>query len=97
MTTMNVGALTNEKNVEGRQTPLHLLAHSQLRFPSFIRNKKVDKMTLNNQNLTALDVISSTEDLFGRKECLFNSRLISHLTEIELAFLSRSATHLLYN
>ncbi|CBI36635.3 unnamed protein product, partial [Vitis vinifera] len=64
---MNVGALTNEKNVEGRQTPLHLLAHSQLRFPSFIRNKKVDKMTLNNQNLTIIDVISSVDDLFGGK------------------------------
>ena len=43
---MNVGAIINEKNVEGRQTPLHLLTHSQLRFPSFIRNKKVDKMAL---------------------------------------------------
>ncbi|XP_034686727.1 protein ACCELERATED CELL DEATH 6-like [Vitis riparia] len=64
---MNLGALINEKNVEG-QTPLHLLADSQLRFRSdYIRNKKVDKMALNNQNLTALDIISSTEDLFGRK------------------------------
>ena len=33
---MNAGALINEKNVEG-QTPLHLLAHSQLTFrPSYI-------------------------------------------------------------
>ena len=79
MTTMNVGPLTNEKNVEGRQTPLHLLTHSQLRFPSFLRNKKVDKMALNNQNLTAIDVISSTEDLFGGKVGLSNCRLIAQI------------------
>ena len=76
---MNVGALTNEKNVEGRQTPLHLLAHSQLRFPSFIRNKKVDKMALNNQYLTAIDVISSADDLFGGKVSLSNCRLIAQM------------------
>ncbi|KAL6312992.1 hypothetical protein AAG906_012412 [Vitis piasezkii] len=70
---MNVGALINEKNVEG-QTPLHLLADSQLRFRSdYIRNKKVDKMALTNQNLTALDVISSAEDLNGRKGGIIQS------------------------
>ena len=63
---MNVGALINEKNVEG-QTPLHLLAHSQLRCRSFILKKEVDKMALNNQNSTALDVILLAEDLFGKK------------------------------
>ncbi|CBI31377.3 unnamed protein product, partial [Vitis vinifera] len=64
---MNVGALINEKNAEG-QTPLHLLAHSQLRYrPAYIKNKKVDKMILNSQNLTAMDVISSAEDLYGHK------------------------------
>ncbi|RVW73387.1 hypothetical protein CK203_060171 [Vitis vinifera] len=67
---MNVGALINEKNVEG-QTPLHLLAHSQLRYRlAYIKNKKVDKMILNNQNFTAIDVISSAEDLFGHKVCI---------------------------
>ncbi|KAL6312990.1 hypothetical protein AAG906_012401 [Vitis piasezkii] len=67
---MNVGALINEKNAEG-QTPLHLLAHSQLRYrPAYIKNKKVDKMILNSQNLTAIDVISSAEDLFGHKVCI---------------------------
>ncbi|RVW76801.1 Ankyrin repeat-containing protein [Vitis vinifera] len=67
---MNVGALINEKNVEG-QTPLHLLAHSQQRYRlAYIKNKKVDKMILNNQNLTAIDVISSAEDLFGHKVCI---------------------------
>ncbi|KAL6342502.1 hypothetical protein AAG906_012095 [Vitis piasezkii] len=80
---MNVGALTNEKNVEGRQTPLHLLTHSQLRFPSFIRNKKVDKMALNNQNLTALDVISSTEDLFGRKIPWMNVGALTNEKNVE--------------
>ncbi|CBI36637.3 unnamed protein product, partial [Vitis vinifera] len=70
---MNVGALINEKNVEG-QTPLHLLADSQLRFRSdYIRNKKVDKMALTNQNLTALDVISLAEDLTGRKGGIIQS------------------------
>ncbi|KAJ9701421.1 hypothetical protein PVL29_006672 [Vitis rotundifolia] len=70
---MNVGALINEKNVKG-QTPLHLLADSQLRFRSdYIRNKKVDKMALTNQNLTALDVISLAEDLTGRKGGIIQS------------------------
>ena len=67
---MNVRALINEKNVEG-QTPLHLLAHSQLRYrPSYIQNKKVDKMALNSQNLTAVDLILLAEDLFGQKVSL---------------------------
>ena len=67
---MNVGALINEKNVEG-QTPLHLLAHSQARSDcTFIRDKKVDKMALNSQNLTAVDVILLAEDLFGQKVSL---------------------------
>ena len=88
MTTMNVGPLTNEKNVEGRQTPLHLLTHSQLRFPSFLRNKKVDKMALNNQNLTAIDVISSAEDLFGHKVSLSNSRLIFQIARSRCTYTS---------
>ncbi|WJZ88079.1 hypothetical protein VitviT2T_007411 [Vitis vinifera] len=67
---MNVGALINEKNVEG-QTPLHLLAHSQARSDcTFIRDKKVDKMALNSQNLTAVDVILLAEDLFGQKDLI---------------------------
>ena len=73
---MNVGALINEKNVDG-QTPLHLLVDSQLRFRhDYTRNKKVDKMALTNQNLTALDVISLAKDLNGRKVSLSISRLI---------------------
>ena len=67
---MNVGALMSEKNVEG-QTPLHMLAHSQTRSGwTFIKDKKVDKMALNSQNLTAVDVILLAEDLFGQKVSL---------------------------
>ncbi|KAL6312994.1 hypothetical protein AAG906_012489 [Vitis piasezkii] len=67
---MNVGALMSEKNVEG-QTPLHLLAHSQARSDwTFIKDKKVDKMALNSQNLTAVDVILLAEDLFGQKDLI---------------------------
>ncbi|XP_034686600.1 ankyrin repeat-containing protein DDB_G0279043-like [Vitis riparia] len=71
---LNVRALINGKNVEG-QTPLHLFAHSQLKYRlAYLKNKKVDKMALNNQNLTALDIISSAKDLFGRKP-----RIVRHL------------------
>ena len=67
---MNVGSLVSEKNVEG-QTPLHLLADSQLRIrPNCLRNKKVDKMVLNNKNLTAMDILLLADDLFGRKVSL---------------------------
>ena len=67
---MNVRALINEKNVEG-QTPLHMLAHSQTRSGwTFIKDKKVDKMALNSQNLTAVDLILLAEDLFGQKVSL---------------------------
>ncbi|RVW61573.1 Ankyrin repeat-containing protein [Vitis vinifera] len=67
---MNVRALINEKNVEG-QTPLHMLAHSQTRSGwTFIKDKKVDKMALNSQNLTAVDVILLAEDLFGQKDLI---------------------------
>ncbi|XP_034686521.1 ankyrin repeat-containing protein At5g02620-like [Vitis riparia] len=68
---MNVRALINEKNVEG-QTPLHLLAHSQLGCRSFIFKEEVDKMALNNQSSTALDVILLAEDLFGKKDFIIS-------------------------
>lgn len=58
--------LINEMDHEGN-TPLHLLAHSQLYLGVFPSHRKVDKMTFNNENLTAMDIILSTKDLLGLK------------------------------
>lgn len=63
---LNSRELINEMDHEGN-TPLHLLAHSQLDLSFFPSDRKVDKMTFNNENLTAMDIILSTKDLHGDK------------------------------
>ena len=47
----------NEKDAKG-DTPLHLLASYQLFDPSFSEDNRVDKMALNKDKLTALDIFS---------------------------------------
>ena len=56
----------NEMNDKGN-TPLHLLAHSQIYGSLFLSYTKVDKMTFNNENLNAMDIILSAKDLHGNK------------------------------
>lgn len=58
--------IINEMNHEGN-TPLHLLALSQHDLLFFPSDKKVDKMTFNTENLTAMDIILSSKDLHGDK------------------------------
>ena len=52
-----VRRLMNEKNAEG-DTPLHLLASYQVYDPSLSEDNRVDKMALNKDKLTALDIVS---------------------------------------
>ncbi|KAJ9701368.1 hypothetical protein PVL29_006635 [Vitis rotundifolia] len=64
---MNFRGLMNEKNVEGK-TPLHLLADYQMfNCRSFMEHKMVDKMVLDNENSTPMDIMLSAEDLYGEK------------------------------
>ena len=65
--------LLNGKNKMG-QTPLHLLADFQMDHGTdFIMSQKVDKMALNEDNLTATDIISSAKDSLGRQVSMSNS------------------------
>ncbi|XP_034686558.1 uncharacterized protein LOC117915100 [Vitis riparia] len=62
--------LLNGKNERG-QTPLHLLADFQMDHGTdFIMSQKVDKMALNEDNLTATDIISSAKDSLGRQDSI---------------------------
>ncbi|KAJ9701401.1 hypothetical protein PVL29_006655 [Vitis rotundifolia] len=62
--------LLNGKNKMG-QTPLHLLADFQMDHGTdFIMSQRVDKMALNEQNLTATDIISSAKDSLGRQDSI---------------------------
>ncbi|XP_034680635.1 ankyrin-1-like [Vitis riparia] len=71
-TNLNMRGLINEKDSEGN-TPLHLLATSQLSTRNFISDSKVDKMAFNNKKLTAKDILFlREEDLHGEKVRLFN-------------------------
>lgn len=69
---LSLRGLINEKDSEGN-TPLHLLATSQLSTRNFISDSKVDKMAFNNKKLTARDILFlREEDLHGEKVRLFN-------------------------
>eukprot|EP00261_Vitis_vinifera_P019867 XP_010650518.1 PREDICTED: ankyrin repeat-containing protein At5g02620-like [Vitis vinifera] len=52
-----VTGLINEKDAKG-DTPLHLLASYQVYDPFLSENNRVDKMALNKDKLTALDILS---------------------------------------
>ncbi|XP_034685111.1 ankyrin repeat-containing protein NPR4-like isoform X2 [Vitis riparia] len=64
---MSFRGLMNEKNDEGK-TPLHLLAdHQMFHCGHFIMHKMVDKMVLDNENSTPMDIMLSAEDKHGEK------------------------------
>lgn len=55
------------KNVEGKR-PLHLLAdYEMFNCRSFMKHKMVDKMVLDDENSTPMDIILSVEDLYGEQ------------------------------
>ncbi|KAL6313049.1 hypothetical protein AAG906_012099 [Vitis piasezkii] len=54
---LRVRRLINEKDAKG-DTPLHLLASYQVYDPSLSEDNRVDKMALNKDKLTALDIFS---------------------------------------
>ena len=54
---LRVRRLINEKDAKG-DTPLHLLASYQVYDPFLSENNRVDKMALNKDKLTALDILS---------------------------------------
>ncbi|KAA8527703.1 hypothetical protein F0562_035428 [Nyssa sinensis] len=56
--------LINQKDVGGN-TPLHLYATSMTIMPCRLWDPRVDKMAFNKENLTALDLISSSDRLIG--------------------------------
>ncbi|KAJ9701376.1 hypothetical protein PVL29_006641 [Vitis rotundifolia] len=73
---MSFRGLMNEKNDEGK-TPLHLLAdHQMFDCRHFIMHKMVDKMVLDNENSTPMDIMLSNKDKHGEK-CPILERLRS--------------------
>ncbi|KAL6344453.1 hypothetical protein AAG906_039709 [Vitis piasezkii] len=67
---MSFRGLMNEKNDEGK-TPLHLLAdHQMFHCGHFIMHKMVDKMVLDNENSTPMDIMLSAEDKHGEKKVI---------------------------
>ena len=61
---LGVRGVVNEKNGEG-DTPFHLMSSYQIDDPMFICNRGVDKMAFNNQNFTAMDILSRAKDICG--------------------------------
>ena len=61
---LGVRGVVNEKNGEG-DTPFHLISSYQIDDPTFICNLGVDKMAFNNQNFTAMDILSRAKDICG--------------------------------
>ena len=60
--------LLNEKDAKGN-TPLHRLAASLCEHTSFPDNSRVDKMAMNMENLTALDIAKENDDFPENKVC----------------------------
>ncbi|RVW72888.1 Ankyrin-1 [Vitis vinifera] len=64
---LRVRGLVNEKEAKG-DTPLHLLSSCQFYNPVFSMDSAVDKMALNDDKLTALDILSRLT--LSRDKCL---------------------------
>ncbi|KAJ9701396.1 hypothetical protein PVL29_006651 [Vitis rotundifolia] len=58
---LSVRGLLNERDAQG-DTPLHLLASYLVYDEKFVLDDKVDKMGLNNENLTPKDIVSRATD-----------------------------------
>ncbi|KAA8527705.1 hypothetical protein F0562_035426 [Nyssa sinensis] len=63
-------SLINQKDVGGN-TPLHVSATIKTSMASLLRHPRVDKMAVNKENLTALDLISSSDDTLPHIEGFF--------------------------
>ena len=63
---LRVRRLINEKDAKG-DTPLHLLASYQVYDTSLSKDNRVDKMALNKDKLTALDILSRANVKSGNK------------------------------
>ncbi|RVW18018.1 Protein accellerated cell death 6 [Vitis vinifera] len=71
-----VRGLLNERDAQG-DTPLHLLASYLIDDENFVLDDKVDKMGLNNENLTPKDMVSRAPDN-GLQKVKLISNLISY-------------------
>ena len=63
---LRVRGLLNERDAQG-DTPLHLLASFLIDDENFVSNDRVDKMGLNNNNLTPKDIVSRVNDRWLQK------------------------------
>ena len=63
---LRVRGLLNERDAQG-DTPLHLLASYLVDDEEFVKDDRVDKMPLNNENLTPKDIVSRVNDRWLQK------------------------------
>ncbi|XP_034686425.1 ankyrin repeat-containing protein NPR4-like [Vitis riparia] len=68
---LRVRGLLNERDAQG-DTPLHLLASFLIDDENFVSNDRVDKMGLNNDNLTPKDIVSRVNDSWLQKKLVLN-------------------------
>lgn len=64
---LRVRGLLNERDAQG-DTPLHLLASYLVDDEEFVKDDRVDKMPLNNENLTPKDIVSRFNDRWLQKK-----------------------------
>ncbi|WJZ88047.1 hypothetical protein VitviT2T_007380 [Vitis vinifera] len=76
---LRVRGLVNEKDAKG-DTPLHLLSSCQCYNPVFSMDNAVDKMALNDDKLTALDILSRANIKSGQ---MFGGKLKKQMKEWE--------------
>ncbi|KAJ9701390.1 hypothetical protein PVL29_006649 [Vitis rotundifolia] len=68
---LRVRGLLNERDAQG-DTPLHLLASYLVDDEEFVLDDRVDKMGLNNNNLTPKDIVSRVNDNWLPKKLVLN-------------------------